>query len=289
MSRCLRLHSAKRSRLNGSAYTNVEMAKSRRFAALVAQVQSGPLPYLLGLSMCVYALLILAPIGGEVAAFCGQIDLHALWALLIGMPWSWGLLPLAADWALMVVAMMTPLVSVQIARLIWSSRPTRAPIAVAAFLASYWSTWCVAALFLVPLAVWFTATLGPNLAVWVLVLGALIYSGSPLAGWARNLCHRAEPIPAFGLGILTESTRGGLRIGLACCLACWPWMLIPVAVQDGHTLAMILVGLFLFFERIAPPSRPCWRAPAGFESIFGPSNLAPRRRNTLEASRHYLS
>ncbi|MEO1569442.1 MAG: DUF2182 domain-containing protein [Pseudomonadota bacterium] len=250
----------------------------------MAQAQSGPLPHLLGVSLSAYALLMLAPIGGEVTALCGQVDLQALWGLLTVMPWAWGLAPLAADWALMVVAMMTPLVSLQIARLIWSSRRALAPVAVGTFLAAYWLTWCTAALVLVPLAVAVTATLGANLAGWALVVAAVAYSGSPLAGRARNLCHRTDPIPAFGPGVVTGSAHAGLRIGSACCAACWPWMLVPIAVQQGHTLVMMLVGIYLFFERIAPPAQPTWRLPPGLESIFGPVRLGPRRCTTLEAS-----
>ncbi|MEM7090966.1 MAG: DUF2182 domain-containing protein [Pseudomonadota bacterium] len=259
------------------------MVRSRRGAALAAQARSGPLPYLLGVSLLVYTVLVFAPVGGQVAAICGQLNLSALWVLLTAVPWTWGLWPLAVDWSLMIVAMMTPLVSVQVARLIWSSRPGRAPFAVGTFLAAYWMTWCAAAVVLIPLAIAITAVLGSGLALWLLGVAALAYSASPLAGHARNLCHRSDPIPAFGPGIVIESARAGFRMGGACCLACWPWMLIPLAVQTGHFLVMVCVGLYLFAERIAAPAPSAWRVPPGLETILGPRRISARLRTSTPA------
>ncbi len=249
----------------------------RRLAAFRAQIWTGPLPCLLGFGATAYLGLALTPFGGQVSAICGQIGPGEVLAL----PWAWGLGPLLADWAMMVVAMMTPLVSVQVAQIWWSSRKERAPVAVAAFLAAYWSSWVVAAMALVPLALAAGSVLGNALDLPASLAGALVYGASPWAGRARNLCHRAGPVPAFGPGILTDSARSGLRVGAACIGACWPWMLVPVTVQSAHVPAMLLVGLYLFAERIAPPAPAVWRVPPGVTTILGHYRPFGIRRATV--------
>lgn len=252
----------------------------RRLKAFQAQLLTGPLPYLLGVSVIAYAALWTSSVGGAVAALCGRISVQALIGYLAALPWALGLGRLITDWGLMVVAMMTPLVSLQVARILWSSRPAGRPGAVSCFLLAYWGIWALSGLILIPVALIVSSTLG-TAALMATLAAALMYSASPVAQRARNRCHRADPIPAFGVGIMTRSARAGLITGANCIGACWPWMLVPVMVQSYHFTAMIFVGLYLFADRIAPPAPPRWQRPPGIETLLGSYRPFARLRRLL--------
>lgn len=245
----------------------------RRLAAFAAQSGSGPLPALAAVSVLAYALLAALPQGGMVASLCGTIGIGAFWGYLRTLPWSLGFGPLVIDWVLMVVAMMTPLVSHQVARVAWSSRPQYKGVAVAGFLVGYWSIWCATIIVLMPAAAALSSVVGKGADLPVAIAIALIYSASPGAQRARNLCHRTAPVPAFGPGILTGSAGRGIAVGAGCIAVCWPWMLVPLTVQSGHLPVMILVGAYLFADRISPPAPTVWRVPPAFEVVFGPGRL----------------
>lgn len=241
----------------------------RRWAAFWAQLRSGFLPYLFLIGAAAYTILAITSFGGTVVALCGRVSVQAAWGYLSAMPWSLGFGPLATDWGLMIIAMMTPLVSVQIARIIWCSRPNPCAIAIIAFLFAYWLVWIATSVFLIPLAFALTSALGSGLTSVVTIAMALIYSSSPAAQRARNRCHKTNPVPAFGFGILTKSAQSGMATGTNCAAVCWPWMLVPITIQSYHLLAMMFVGIFLFFDRIAPAAQPLWRLAPGLETVLG--------------------
>lgn len=243
----------------------------RRFVAFAVQGQSGPLPALLAISVLAYALLSLLPEGGFVAGLCGNLSIGAVWFYISAVPWSWTVGPLAADWGLMIVAMMTPLVAPQVARIVWASRRERQLIAAAIFLLGYWVIWFLTMVVLIPAAMLVTWIFGADLDLLAALAVALVWSASPSAQRARNLCHRTRPIRAFGPGVLMDSAQRGLSVGASCIAACWPWMLVPIAVQSVHLATMILVGAYLFADRIAPPARATWRLPPAFETLCGSS------------------
>lgn len=214
-------------------------------------------------------MLAIKSFGGTIAALCGRVSLQTAWGYLSAMPWSLGFGPLATEWTLMIVAMMTPLVSMQIACIGRCSRSNARAIGMAAFLLGYWLAWVATGLLLIPFVFALTSELGSGLAFAGILGLALIYSSSPTAQWARNRCHRSHSVPAIGLSIFTRNFRSALAIGTYCITACWPWMLLPFTVQSYHLLTMALVGIFLFFDRIAPIAQPIWRLAPGLKALLG--------------------
>jgi predicted metal-binding membrane protein len=256
----------------------------RRLAAFVAQIGPSPLPWLFALSGVAYVALAALPLAGEVAALCGDIGIMDVWRLAQDTPSLWSPVEVALDWGLMVVAMMTPLTALQVAHVSRSSLPRRRLIGVAGFLVGYWATWFAAIFVLLPLGVVISSVFGKVGDLPAGLLLALVFSASPAAQWARNECHRTGRIPAFGARAVTGCAKQGLFNGTSCVAACWPWMLVPMTVQSGHLVAMLLVGIYLFAERLVPASRPMWRLPPAFETLFGFIAYGAAGRLAIKAS-----
>lgn len=241
-----------------------------RIAAFSAQVRASALPALFALSASAYVALAVLPQGGRVAEFCGNIRLSEIWRLAQAVPWLLSPSQLFIDWGLMVIAMMTPLIASPSAHVRRSVPPDRRTAAALVFLCAYWAIWCASFIILFPLAVALSTFAGDQANLPICLALALVFSASPLAQTARNACHKILRIAPFGTKTWIDSAAQGVISGTRCVAACWPWMLVPLAYQDGHTALMILVGIYLFAERIAPPSTAAWRIPPGFETLFGP-------------------
>ena len=242
----------------------------QRFAAFSAQLRASSLPALFALSVAAYLALVTLPSGGQTAVFCGSFGFSQLWWLIQNAPWLLSPGKLALDWGLMVIAMMTPLIAPLLAYVRRSVSGEFRQGAVAAFLLAYWATWCASFVILFPLALGLLTLVGDQVDLPVALAIALVYSASPLAQRARNACHLALRIAPFGARAWLDSAWQGGVTGVRCMAACWPWMLVPITLVTGHTVLMIVVGIYLFAERIAPPARPVWQTPPALETVFGP-------------------
>ncbi|TNF21957.1 MAG: hypothetical protein EP318_05390 [Rhodobacteraceae bacterium] len=243
-------------------------------AACAAQMRQPPMPGLLALSALGWALYLALPRGAGLAAFCGAVSLPVMLD-----PAAWGALGwapgrLALEWAVMVLMMMPPLVSAQVAHVVRSVRRTCRLRALLAFGLGYGICWLLAGVFLVPLGLMVSALLPAGLDTAALLAVALVWSAAPPAQGARNRCHRLERIGAQGEGAL----RHGGRTGLACVAACWVWMVVPLTVSAGHGPAMLAVALYLFAERLAPAAKRRWRVPPGLGVLAGLGVRARLRR-----------
>lgn len=276
-----------------------------RLAAFIAQFRHGPTLWLAGLSAGAYATIALQPPSASVAALCsraGAVGLAALTSLELpspGLPTMGAVLPgsvftgsvatgsagvvqqtlplqaFAADWILMVVAMMSPLVGGSLAYVARSVHRSQKAPATLAFLLGYLAIWILSGLVLVLAAL--VLSLAAGGAAWVAALViALVWTMSPLAQQARNDSHRCARIGAFGLNAQADSCWLGLRNGLACLLACWPVMIVPLLVASGHVPVMILAGLVLFADKLAPPAPAQWRLPPFVETLLGAALIRQR-------------
>lgn len=254
-----------------------------RLAAFRVQLREGPTPWLLAVSAAAYLMIALLPVNASVAALCGRVNSVGL-LLKPGLPGS-GFDPgaVAADWILMVVAMMTPLVGAHVAYIGRSVHPSQKGPAITAFVLGYLACWLVSGVVLVPAAL-LLASLGSGADLWLATAGAIVWSLSPLAQAARNRCHQLGRVAAFGVDAQADSCWLGLKTGVFCILVCWPFMLIPLFVQSGHFVTMIGIGLYLFADRVAPGAPPRWRLPPALETLFGVSLLRmvqPRASNPV--------
>lgn len=225
--------------------------------ALVAPIRR----WCTGVAIVSYVLVALLPAGDVLPAFCGQLSRVPLSDLRAALgPVS--LLGLLSAWALMLAAMMPPLFADPL-RHVWSASlvPRRAWAGLVC-LAGYASVWIGLAPAIVGLAWLLQAFLPPVGAMAVALATATAWSCSPPAQHARNWCHRRLPVGASGRRADRECFAQGLTSGAACSAVCWPWMLVPLLLSGAwHTLAMVIIALWLMLERTFPWRQAKWQLP----------------------------
>jgi predicted metal-binding membrane protein len=227
--------------------------------ALRPHLTGGPLPWLLGLAAAgSVATAWSGP--GAIPALCGGLERVNLSELRLAMGPQWSVSHLVVGWLVMVFAMMPPLLAQPVLHVWRSSLASRRPRALLLFGCGYAMMWLAAGALLVPAAIGLKLAAGSAAQV-VALCGGLAWSCSPIAQEARNACHRMRRVSVFGRTADTDCLRFGLCIGRSCLMACWPWMLVPIMFDEFHWLAMALVSIFLFTERLAPPAPATWRIP----------------------------
>jgi predicted metal-binding membrane protein len=173
---------------------------------------------------------------------------------------------LMADWALMLLAMMPPLLAQPVMHVWRSSLPRRRLRAVAYFAIGYGCVWMAAGPALMSMALLlqllsqFAGREGVPIFAGVLLL-AVVWSASPWQRAALNLGHRLTRIGLFGWAADRECLTFGLVHALWCIASCWAWMLAALAVGPWHFSAMMVAGAVMLGERLAAPDRPRWRVP----------------------------
>ncbi|MCR9095065.1 MAG: DUF2182 domain-containing protein [bacterium] len=246
----------------------------RRFQAFARQLGRGPMPWLLAASGGAFVVMAVLPHHGGLGMLCNRAREAGLPGALEAWSHLWAPARVAADWAVMVVAMMTPLVSMPIAYVRNASHPRARGAATAGFLWAYGGLWLLSAILFVPLVVAWSIVL-PGVAGGLFALAlAATWSASPWAQRARNRCHRTVRIGGLPGTAWSDGLRQGRATASGCIIACWPWMLVPMVVEAPHVASMLVATVYLFAERIAPLSPPAWRIPPGLESIFGSPKFA---------------
>jgi predicted metal-binding membrane protein len=167
---------------------------------------------------------------------------------------------LAAGWAVMLAAMMTPLMLVPLRHIRDTSLPRRRLELMTLFIGTYVATWMAAG------AVLLTFVLLLRLAVpwpWMVLSLALLmtfaWNASPARQRCLNLRHTQPPLPAFGASASVAALEFGVAQGFWCVGACWGLMMLPLVVPHGHLPAMAVVALWQVAEHIEPPEPPSWK------------------------------
>jgi predicted metal-binding membrane protein len=207
---------------------------------------------------------VLALYGGDLAlpAFCSTETLRAMplsvsldLALLLNSP-----VKLAAGWALMIAAMMSPLLIVPLRHVQERSFAKRRARATLLFTAGYVAVWMAAGLGLQAIALaarW--AEPAPLMCLGLAAAIALLWQVSPAKQWCLNRCHRQPHLAAFGAAADRDAVGYGLANGVSCVGACWALMLLPLFLVQAHLLAMAAVTLFILAERLENPAPLAWR------------------------------
>src|SRR4051812_30562821 len=169
---------------------------------------------------------------------------------------------LAMDWALMLVAMMAPMLVAPLYHIRISSFARRRLRSMALFVVGYGAIWMAAGVVIV--AVELAATwLLPQSYLPAMIAGliALVWQASPFKQRCLNRCHNHRPLAAFGIAADLDALRFGLGNGLWCTASCWSAMLFPMLLPQGqaHFIAMAAVALLMFCERLDPPKTPAWQ------------------------------
>jgi predicted metal-binding membrane protein len=208
------------------------------------------------ISAAAWILLVAGPGGTALSAHCPPAMAASLKLLLAVNPPA----VLAAGWALMLAAMMAPMLIAPVRHVRDSSFARRRARAIMLFVAGYAAVWMAAGAMLMALA------LAVRLAApesWLLVaLGtaiALVWQFSPFKQRCLNRGHVHSELAAFGVAADIGALRFGLTHGVWCVGSCWALMLFPLLVSRGHVAAMAAVSLWLFAERLDTPRPPRWR------------------------------
>jgi predicted metal-binding membrane protein len=213
------------------------------------------------ISAVTWILLLAEPGGMAILAHCpaatGATPLRASFQMLLSMnpPAS-----LAAGWGLMLVAMMSPVLISPIRHIRLRSFTHRRTRSIVIFLAAYSGTWLAlgAALLAVELAVKSSAPQSYLPAAGVLLI-AIVWQTSPIKQRCLNRCHAHTELAAFGAAADFDALRFGIAHGIWCAGSCWALMLFPMLLPWGHVVAMAMVTVLIFGERLEHPVPPGWR------------------------------
>jgi predicted metal-binding membrane protein len=167
---------------------------------------------------------------------------------------------LASGWALMVAAMMSPLLIAPLRHVHDRNFASRRARAMLLFVAGYFAVWITAGVGLQAIAlVWRWAVPAQPACLGLMVAIAIAWQVSPAKQWCLNRCHRRPELRAFGAAADRDAFDFGLTRGVTCAGACWALMLLPLVVERGHLSAMIAISLFILAERLESPAPLAWR------------------------------
>lgn len=167
---------------------------------------------------------------------------------------------LASGWALMVAAMMSPLVVAPLRHVRDRSFARRRARAMLLFVLGYAAVWMAAGVGLHTMALiaqW--AAPAPLVCLGLAAATAMFWQVSPAKQWCLNLCHRRPHLAAFGAAADRDAFDFGLTHGASCAGACWALMFLTLFVRHGHVLWMAAVTLLVFAERLEGPTPLAWR------------------------------
>jgi predicted metal-binding membrane protein len=194
-------------------------------------------------------------------AFCAPAALWSRPATLPGLVLALNSpAALALKWALMITAMMPPLIVEPLRHVVDRSFAERRGRATALFVVGYGAAWMVAGMALQSMAlIARVAAQKSPLLPGIAVIVALVWQVSPAKQRCLNACHRRPSLTAFGIAADLDAFAFGLTQGVWCVGACWALMLLPLLVGRGHLPTMTIVALFLFAERFERPAPYAWR------------------------------
>jgi len=171
-------------------------------------------------------------------------------------------------WMLMLLAMMLPALVSPIYH-VWNSSFVRRRLrSVALFLGGYCAVWIVACVLLIIVERLLAGMLHQAyLSLTLVSLFAVVWQFSPAKQKSLNRCHSHGDLAVFGMAAYISSFRLGITHGIWCVHSCWILMLCSVLVPKGHLLAMMIVAILLFCERLERPQPPSWRV-RGFGRVL---------------------
>jgi predicted metal-binding membrane protein len=163
-------------------------------------------------------------------------------------------------WAVMVVAMMFPVLIAPICHIRLRSFTHRRGRAVALFLSAYVAFWMALGSVLLAIRLATTVFLPQSyLPMAGVAIMALVWQASPLKQRCLNGCHAPTELPAFGAEADFAALRFGLSHAIWCGGSCWALMLLPMLLPRWHVLAMAAMTVLIFSEKLEQPRPPGWR------------------------------
>lgn len=159
--------------------------------------------------------------------------------------------------ALMVAAMMTPLLIGTLGHIRTRSFAYRRYRAALLFVTAYCLVWTAATSALLGGLSSIAPQSPIRLSVIVVMVGAAFaWQCSPLKQRCLNRCHARPALPAFGVSADLGVARWGFTHAVWCVGSCWSLMVLPMLVSELHIYAMATATLWMFGERLERPRVP---------------------------------
>ena len=212
------------------------------------------------ISAAAWVLLSVERDGTRLAAHCALPMLGAmssspsLDAVIAFNPNAW----LTVGWALMLTAMMGPLLIAPVRHVHDRSFASRRARAIVLFLAGYAAIWIAAGVIFLTVALLVRLVAPESWITALVVVAALVWQLSPAKQACLNRGHAHPELAAFGPAANVDALRFGITHGVWCIGSCWALMLLPFLISRGHVAAMAAVTLWIFGERLETPKPPNW-------------------------------
>ncbi|PDT21829.1 DUF2182 domain-containing protein [Rhizobium hidalgonense] len=197
---------------------------------------------------------------GERLSFCdtsvsASISTDRLLFVLEGL----SALTLVWSWMLMVVAMMAPMLTRNVAHVQARSVPSLKATGTIVFLTGYFAVWLLAG---VPAAAILISIewLQPaaHLAFTTALSIALVWQFSPVKQSCLNRCHRLPSLAGSGTHFVRSIFCYGFAQGIWCVGTCWVLMIVGLVSGEAHIPVMAFLSAVLLAERLEKPVRPVW-------------------------------
>ena len=164
----------------------------------------------------------------------------------------------ALGWAIMLVAMMLPMLGAPIRHVLARSLAARRARSLALFLLGYGGLWMAVGLVLSGFSRVVHGSSHPAAAALV-VFWVSIWQVCPFKQVCLNRLHGHPALAAFGAAADRDALQFGVVHAFWCAGSCWGLMLLPLLVQQGHLLVMLLCWLWMWGEQLERASAPSWR------------------------------
>jgi predicted metal-binding membrane protein len=179
---------------------------------------------------------------------------------------------LLIGWALMLTAMMAPLLIPALRHVHARSLRSRRWRAVSLVTVAHAVVWTVGGIVLLAVASALRSVSGyADLAVLLGLVAALTWQLSPLKQHCLNRHCTHPPISSFGGAADREALRFGGTHAAWCLGSCWALMLVSLLAPSWHVAVMLVVSVWMWVEPLDRPQRPTWRVrlPLRFLRIAG--------------------
>ena len=182
---------------------------------------------------------------------------------------------LAAHWAVMLVAMMAPVVIQPVSQLLAQDTESPKFLDITLLVGSYLTVWMLAGIVLVPAAFLARSSgIGIFGSVALAIGLAIAWHYVPLKRvcleGCAGICHVAS-------NASLEPIRSGAFYGCCCVGAGWPLMFGPSMISGNHLMAMIVATIWMAWERLVAfdqVNAPCHRSPRTWQpSLASAGNL----------------
>jgi predicted metal-binding membrane protein len=172
-----------------------------------------------------------------------------------------------ASWALMCVAMMTPITLPAVRHVYRNSIRSRRQWATVVYLVAYNGVWLGFGAFVLAAAAFVPLhAIGPQPTAVALLVIAGLWQLTRTKTRALRACRRTVPLPPQGRRADAACARFGRQQGWRCWVSCWPLMLL-MALVPVHVLVMAVLAAFMYAEERTRLGREMVRQAAALMAV----------------------